>query len=139
MSRTEKFIIDNVDRLVEDTRVLTYNMFGQTNEKKLDELSHIISELKEEEVSELNSILSQEEAIVIANLFLKKQVNKTTLETRTIITNESYQKMIEAFNDRMVSNILHSLVNKGLLETAYDAEDNDFVFWAKDDEGKDTK
>jgi hypothetical protein len=36
----------------------------------------------------------------------------------------------------MVSNILNSLVNKGLVETAYDAEANDFIFWVSDENKK---
>jgi hypothetical protein len=32
----------------------------------------------------------------------------------------------------MISNILNSLVNKGMIETAFDNKSNDFVFWIKD-------
>jgi hypothetical protein len=42
-------------------------------------------------------------------------------------------EMIESFNSRMISNMLNHLVNRGLLETAYDADSNDFVFWIKDE------
>lgn len=41
--------------------------------------------------------------------------------------------MIETFNSRMVSNMLNNLVNKGVLETAYDSESDDFIFWTKND------
>jgi len=34
----------------------------------------------------------------------------------------------------MVSNIINSLVKKGLIETAFDSEKNDFIFWVKDNE-----
>ena len=34
----------------------------------------------------------------------------------------------------MISNMLNTLVNKGLLETAYDNESNDFIFWVKNNE-----
>jgi hypothetical protein len=34
----------------------------------------------------------------------------------------------------MISNILNSLVNKGVLDSAYDSDQNDFIFWVKDDD-----
>jgi hypothetical protein len=34
----------------------------------------------------------------------------------------------------MVSNIISGLVQKGLVETAFDEEANDFVFWVKKNE-----
>jgi hypothetical protein len=34
----------------------------------------------------------------------------------------------------MVSNIISGLVQKGLVETAFDEEANDFVFWVKNDQ-----
>jgi hypothetical protein len=33
----------------------------------------------------------------------------------------------------MVSNMLNNLVNKGMIETGYDDETNDFIFWIKDE------
>lgn len=33
----------------------------------------------------------------------------------------------------MVSNILNTLVNKGVLDSGYDSEKNDFIFWVKED------
>jgi hypothetical protein len=36
----------------------------------------------------------------------------------------------------MVSNILNSLVNKGVLDSAYDDEQNDFIFWVKEEKQK---
>ena len=34
----------------------------------------------------------------------------------------------------MVSNILNQLVQKGLVESAFDTESNDFIFWVKDND-----
>jgi hypothetical protein len=34
----------------------------------------------------------------------------------------------------MVSNILNTLVNKGVLDSAFDTDQNDFIFWVKEDE-----
>jgi hypothetical protein len=33
----------------------------------------------------------------------------------------------------MISNLLNTLVNKGLVETAFDEKSNDFVFWVKNE------
>jgi len=41
-------------------------------------------------------------------------------------------------NGRLVSNMLTSLVSKGLIESAYDEQINDFVFWIKDNESPET-
>ena len=40
-------------------------------------------------------------------------------------------------NHRMTSNILNNLVNKGLVETGYDGNSNDFIFWIKDENKED--
>jgi hypothetical protein len=37
----------------------------------------------------------------------------------------------------MISNILNSLVNKGVLDSAYDSDQNDFIFWVKEEEEED--
>ena len=39
----------------------------------------------------------------------------------------------------MTSNILNGLVNKGIVETAYDDETNDFVFWIKNENKKEKR
>ena len=39
----------------------------------------------------------------------------------------------------MTANILNNLVSKGYVDTAFDEEENDFVFWVKEDSQKDEK
>jgi hypothetical protein len=41
---------------------------------------------------------------------------------------------IESLNSRLVSNMLHKLSMEGFLESAFDSNLNDFVFWVKEDE-----
>ena len=132
-NKSEWFIVEDIEKFVESTRVLIFNSFGKTNETELDELSFLISDLPAEEVEELNSSLSQEECMIIAKDFIKKEQNKKTLSTRFIISNKLYMAMIESFNSRFISNMLNHLVNKGLLDTAYDADANDFIFWVKEE------
>jgi hypothetical protein len=133
VSKSEWFIVDDVNKFVESTRVLVFNSFGKTNETELDDLSFLLADLPNNEVDELNSSLSQEECMIISKEFIRQEYNKKTKDSRNIISNKKYMEMIESFNSRMISNMLNHLVNKGLLETAYDVDSNDFVFWIKEE------
>jgi hypothetical protein len=133
MSKPQWFIIDDIEKFIESTRILVFDSFGETNEKKLDELAYTLDELDSDEIGELNLILSQEECKIIATEYLLKQKHKTKKTIRYLITDKKYMSMIESFNSRMISNLLNNLVNKGMLDTAYDAETNDFIFWVKED------
>ena len=124
----DSYIIKDFDAFIEATRVLVFNTFS---EQKNNVLDHNISNLHEKEVDELDNVLSQSECILIAEDFITKQTNKKTKEKRYIITDSNYMSMVEAFNSRMVSNILSNLVNKGIIDSAYDEDKNDFVFWIK--------
>jgi hypothetical protein len=55
------------------------------------------------------------------------------------LSDQKFIEMMECFNSRMVSNILSGLVQKDILDSAYDEELNDFVFWVKDDENKENQ
>jgi hypothetical protein len=54
-----------------------------------------------------------------------------------MVNDQKFSEIISSLNDRMVSNILNSLVNKGLVETAYDSDSNDFIFWIPNNDNKD--
>ena len=138
MQEKETFIVDDLNKLVEATRVLVFDNFGKTNKEGEDELSFLMTDLGSDEIDELNDVLTQEECLIIAQNFLKPQVNKRTKQIRYIMTNTEFMEMVESFNSRMISNLLNSLVNKGVLETAYDEKCNDFIFWVKDEDGNET-
>jgi hypothetical protein len=89
-------------------------------------------------LEELNKVLTQQESMVIVKNLLKKQTNKHTNQIRYVLDEEIFLKIVEALNTRLVSNLLSSLVSKGLIESAYDHEINDFVFWCKEDETPET-
>lgn len=126
--RNNKYIIQEFDEFIQATRVLVFNTFA---EQKDNTLSIDISKLHAEELSELDDILSQSECILISREYITQQTNKKTKEKRIIITENDYLEMIEAFNSRMISNMLNRLVSKGLIDAAYDEDKNDFVFWLK--------
>lgn len=128
----EKFIIDDINKFIESTRVLVFNSFGKSEDNQIDELSLLLSDLDTEEINELNQILTQHECEIISQEFIKKEINKKTKIVRFTISTNQYMAMIESFNSRMISNMLNNMVNKGLLETAYDIDSNDFVFWVKE-------
>jgi hypothetical protein len=130
--KTEWFEIIDLNKFIESTRVLVFNSFGTTNKNKPDELTFILEALEPAEVDELNTVLTQEECLIISQDFFKKQTHKKTKQIRHMINNNQYLELVESFNSRMISNMLNNLVNKGMLETAYDNTSNDFVFWVKE-------
>jgi hypothetical protein len=124
------FVVKDLDGLINSSRVLVFNNFGKNN-TETDMLSTTIDETDQDE---LDAILSFEESKAIVKDLLKKQNHKTKKIVRYLLNDNIFLQIISSLNDRMVSNILGSLVKKGLVETAYDSESNDFIFWIKDDE-----
>lgn len=124
----EIYEIIDIEKFVESTRTLVYHHFGTDADvpKNIDKL---IESFTKEEIQEMNNCLSQTECISMLQKFIKKQKNKYTNETRVSISDESYYKYIEELNTRMISNMLAKLASQGVLETAFDEEINDFVFW----------
>lgn len=133
--RDESFIIKDLDSFINASRRFVFDHFGSPEASQID----ILSELNEEDQKELDEMLSYDEALSIVQSFIKKQHNKKTSEIRYIVTDKSYLSIIHALNDRLVSNLLNNLVNKGLIETAFDEESNDFIFWVKDEHKQDIK
>lgn len=125
------FVIKDLDDFIDATRGLVYNHFGSGSNK--DETDTLLFDVNPSEKEEMDSILSHDECMIIAKSKLKRQRNKITKEIRYTVNEEIYVSIIELFNDRMVSNTLNSLVNKGFIESGFDEETNDFIFWVKDD------
>lgn len=129
------YAINSINEFVDTIRVFVFNSFGnpqQNNEK--DILDEAFAKIKPEDQEEFDNVLSHEESMIIVKHLIKKQINKKTHQERYMMNDDIFLKIIESLNDRMISNMLNNLVNKGLLETAFDSESNDFVFWVKKDE-----
>lgn len=124
------YLVDNIDNFVKSTRILVYNNFGKN--KPEDKIDLAIDSVAPDEQKDFDQVLTQEESKVIVCALLKKQVNKKTKEERYLVNDDKFMEIILCLNDRMVSNILNQLVNKGVLDTAFDDESKDFVFWVKD-------
>lgn len=129
------YVIHDMDAFTNHVRVLVYNAFGSglTEYKDDPEIDDLIS-VKPEDKDELDKILSFEESLNIATQIVKKQKNKKTNNIRYIVNDNIFLQVIESLNDRMVSNLLNNLVNKGVLESGFDNETNDFLFWIKDND-----
>ena len=93
----------------------------------------MLLEVDPKDQKELDETLSYNESLIIVKQHIKKQIHKKTDKIRYIMNDKIFLSIIESLNERMVSNLLSSLVNKGLVETAYDDEDDDFIFWVKDE------
>ena len=125
------FIINDLDEFVNKTRTLVFNSFGKENDQDISDISLDIS--SESELEEMNIILSHNESLIIAKNILRCQTNKKNKSKRYLVSTGLYHKYITSLNERMIGNILNRLVNKGLVESAFDNDSNDFVFWIKDE------
>lgn len=123
-----KYRIDDKERFLEASRVLTYNLFGTDASIDMDKINFDKASLSEEALEELDMILSLKETTIISKDFLKQSKKHKKI---FLISEDGYIKFLETLNARMVSNILSVMSSKGLLETAFSEEDNDFVFWVK--------
>ena len=136
MSESEWFIVPNLSDFTDKARAIVYNNFG-TWQKEID-TDIIIEEITENEKEEFDKILSYQESLVIIKENIKKEKNKKTKKYRYLLNDTIFADIVHQLNERMTSNIVNGLVQKGLIETAFDSESNDFIFWVKDNE-KDTQ
>jgi hypothetical protein len=127
------FSVNNFEEFVDHSRSLVFKFFGQTNEMAGDSLADTLSSLTKTEIEEMDATLTHEEASIIIKNHARKQINKKNKKIRYCLNDKILAEIIEDLNGRMVSNILNALVNKGILESAYDSEQNDFIFWVKDE------
>lgn len=127
--RDEWYEIVDIEKFVESTRVLIFDAFGKKN-PELENLATDLQELKEQERLEIDSVLTQQEALLIVKNLAKKKHGVYS------INNKIYSQIIDSFNTRLIGNMLSSLTSRGLLETAFDSESNDFVFWVPENNDK---
>jgi len=128
--KNEWFIVNDVDSFINSARTIVYNNFGDWNK---DEDTIVESMLtKPEDETEFEALLTYEESSVIVRSLLKKQKHKKNGNIRYLVSDDLFYEILKQLNDRMVSNTISSLVKKGLVESAYDDELDDFVFWVND-------
>jgi len=125
------FVVKDIDSFINATRIMIFVNFGNTNKSKDIEILSI-EDLSHQDQDELNKVLSFNESLLIAKDHMKKQKNKHSKDIRYIISEKNYSKLVTDLHSRMMSNLITQLVNKGLIETAFDDEANDFIFWVKE-------
>ena len=135
------FFINDFEEFVNSARSLVFKAFGETEAVSDDELSEILSQssLDIEDQKELDRALSFSECSVIVKSRAKARYDKKTKTTQYAINNRILYQILEDFNSRMISNILQKLVSDNVLESAFDIEKNDFVFWVKNENNKNEK
>ena len=138
MTDSDWYDVKDIDEFVKAARSIIYNNFGSWDKKQGNSEVDIIDDMitKPSDEEEFNQLLTQEESIVIIKPLFKKQKNKRTSKIRYLISDDIFLNMLQQLNDRMVSNTISSLVQKGLVESAYDDEIDDFVFWVDKDKEK---
>ena len=129
----DEYIIDNLEDFTLSTRRLVFNGFGQGETSDTEDFFDLLKAPKGDAAQEMDEVLSQQESIIIVKNLTIKQKHKTKNQYRHIINEKIFSQIVEALNTRMVSNILSSLANKGLIESAYDEKLDDFVFWVKEE------
>lgn len=130
------YLIKNYDNFIDHARSLVFKYFGEYNQdtENTDDLADIMLSFTDSEKLERDNLISLEECEIISRQFIKQKFSKKDKKIKYYITDTRLEKMLESFNSRMVSNILNKLVNDGLLESAFDEQSNDFIFWVKDNE-----
>lgn len=128
------YVISDIDKFINSTRTIVFGCFGEADnvfdEETVDDK---IAKLSETDKDELDQTLSHAECLSIVHTHVLPKKTKKG-QTKYIITESQFNDIIEDFNNRLVSNLLNSMVQKGMLETAYDSEENDFIFWVPSDE-----
>lgn len=130
MEESEWFVINDITEFTDKARAIVYNNFGAWSDNQDPDV--MMDEVKEQEQEELDKVLTHQESLTIIKQIAKKQTNRKTHKTRYVVNDKLFADIIYDLNARLVSNILNGLVQRGLVESAFDAESNDFVFWVKD-------
>jgi len=128
------YVVPDLDNFTDKARAIVYNNFGVWNNP--DNMDVLIDDVVENEKEEFDKVLSHQESLVIVKELVKKQKNRKTKQIRYTIDDNIFAEIVHSLNDRMVSNIINGLVQKGLIETAFDDQSNDFIFWIKDENEK---
>lgn len=139
--------IDDIKKFTNYLRTLVYVNFNSNDAFSLTEednqednaseqdfdllLDCDIDDLEENEKDELNNLLELTECITIVKSIAKKLRHKKTKERVYLISSDGVADAIENIQRRMISNMIQTLVSKGYLDSAFDDDKNDFIFWTK--------
>lgn len=131
MKKEEEWLeISNLEKFTNYIRTMIFVSFA--NDDPEQDIMKCFEELTEQEKEELNNVLEIKECITIVEGIARRVRSKKTKEIKYLINGVMLNHIIDDVNQRMVSNIIKTLVSKGVLESAFDEEKNDFIFWTKD-------
>jgi hypothetical protein len=122
----------SVKKLIDFSRKIVYHNFDEENSDLSDQEFLSKVDQIQEDSKELDYLLPYSECRVMIKPYLVRVISKT--QDYYKIKEDDYDDFLVELNRRMVSNIVKDLVSKGLVESAFDNEKNDFVFWVKGDE-----
>lgn len=126
--------ISDKNRLIDWSRRFVYKSFGIDDESfDMESIMEEIDNLTESEQEEMDNVMPLQETKNIISEFIKRRKNKKTGKVGIFIKEDDYSEFLVQLSSRMTSNIIAKLVSKGYLESAFDAEKNDFVFWIEGD------
>jgi hypothetical protein len=127
----EWFVINDLNEFTDKTRIIVYNNFGKWESN--NPINDTMDLIEESDTNDMNKVLSHEESLTIVKQVVKKQKHKKSDRVRYILNETLFAKIVQDLNARMVSNVLNELVKKDIIESGFDNESNDFVFWIKKD------
>lgn len=130
--RHEWLEVVNVKKLINFSRKIIYHNFDEENNSLSDTDFLKKVDGMEESNEEMDTILPFGECKAIFQPYLVRVISKHDVYFK--IKEDDYDEVLVQLNKRMVSNIVKDLVNKGMVESAFDNDKNDFVFWVKQDE-----
>lgn len=118
--------IVSVKKIINFSRKLVYYNFDEET-SDMDDVTFLekIDKIGSDIEPDMDLLLPYDEC---KNIFKPMLI---TEKNRMYIKDEEYDDFLVQLNQRMVSNIVHGLVKKGVLNTAFDDEKNDFIFWVK--------
>lgn len=130
--------VKDFDGFINHSRAIVFKCFGESivDPQNDDDITDILSIIDAQDQEEMDRVLSKSECEIIAKGFMKIKTSKKSNKTKYFINEKILYDILESFNNRMASNIVNKLVNDGVLESAFDMEKNDFIFWRKDIENK---
>jgi predicted AAA+ superfamily ATPase len=128
--------ISDLNIFTDYVRNVVYANFIDTEAEQDDyneiDLIKTLTDLSPEEKEELENVLNQQECLNIVKATSKKIRHKKTKQIKYLVNDQILYDIVQNINQRMVSNIISNLVKKGFLESAFDEEKNDFIFWKKE-------
>lgn len=132
----------NLKKLIDFSRRVVYYNFDDENNhlSDVDFMEKLeLLEYSEEENEEMEDVLPYNESEAIFAEYLTRRTSPGANKEAWFIKDKDFNTILEALSSRMVSNIVRNLVNRGLVDAAFDSEKNDFVFWVKGSDDKTKK